>query len=169
MIRPEAAAALARFREVFIGLAVFAVGLYWGFFTGGGILHWIGFVVLLLGIALAWIGLRRARLYREGGGAGIVEVTERQISYFAPDGGGIVSVDGLRQVRIEVLDLMVVQWVLAGRDGLLAIPIDAEGANALFDVLSALPGADFETAITAMSATEPHSYVIWSSPTFRLH
>lgn len=174
MIRPEAARALARYREVLIGLGVLALGFYWGFFTGGGILHWIGHAVVILGLALAWVGLRRARLYSDGGGAGIVQVNERQISYFSPDGGGFLSLDSLREVRVIVRDLDSIHWLFRGSDGLLAIPIDAEGTNALFDVLSALPGADFGAATEAMTATEPHSYLIWQdpsvqNPTVRLH
>ena len=42
MIRPGARAALSQWREALIGLAVLALGVYWGFFTGGGLLHWIG-------------------------------------------------------------------------------------------------------------------------------
>ena len=51
MIRPEAAATLARFRDALIGGAVLALGLYWALFTGGGLLHWLGWGVADQGVS----------------------------------------------------------------------------------------------------------------------
>ncbi|MBO9466383.1 hypothetical protein J7443_14150 [Tropicibacter sp. R15_0] len=164
LIRPEAAKALSRWSEAMTGAAISALGLYWAFFTGGGLLHWIGYFLAVLGAFLCASGIRRARFAHDEDGLGLVQITERQISYFSPTGGGALSVDGLWRVTVDVLDLMVVQWVFVGEEGTLAIPIDAAGTDAIFDMLSALPGADFEAAIRAMSATEPHSYVIWRKP-----
>ncbi|MGH1412878.1 MAG: hypothetical protein ACRBB0_05265 [Pelagimonas sp.] len=167
LIRPEAARELSRWSEALIGALVCAIGLYWALFTGGGILHWIGYFIAVLGAFLCATGMRRARFSHDQGGPGIVQINERQISYFAPEGGGILSVDGLWRVTVEVRAPDGIQWVFVGEDGTLHIPIDAAGTDTIFDMLSALPGADFDTAIRAMTATEPHSYVIWRKPSQR--
>ncbi len=164
VIRPEAATVLARWSEAMIGAAVCALGLYWALFTGGGLLHWIGYFIAVLGAFLCASGSRRARFPQGDDGPGIVQINERQISYFAPEGGGILSVDTLWRVTLDVRLRQQVVWTFVGEDGVLSIPVDAAGTDLIFDMLSALPGADFEKVTRAMSATEPHSYVIWRKP-----
>ena len=50
-IRPEASASLAKFREALTALAVLALGLWW-VLAGRGLLFWLGWVVLIAGVAL---------------------------------------------------------------------------------------------------------------------
>ncbi len=59
-IRPEARAALHRWREALTGAAVMALGLYWAL-SVGGFLGWVGWLLVPAGAALAVIGLQRAR------------------------------------------------------------------------------------------------------------
>ncbi|MFY0621853.1 MAG: hypothetical protein JXQ89_09180 [Pelagimonas sp.] len=167
LFRPEATAEIARWSEALVGAGVLALGLYWSFFTGGGLLHWIGYGVAAIGAAFVFSGVRRARFGLSGEGLGFVQVTEREISYFTPDGGGAVSVDNLMRVSIEVLGPEQVRWIFVSDEGSLAIPYDASGTEALFDVLSALPGAQFETAIQVLAGSETHSSVIWRRETVR--
>lgn len=164
--RPEAVAALARWREFGIGLAVSGLGLF-GAFGASGALRYVAFFALAAGLALAWEGWRRGRLPRDGGGAGVVEVDERQVSYFSARGGGVRSLDALQSVAILTTDggplAPDLFWVLVGDDGPpLMIPSDAEGAEALYDALTALPGIDFERIIAATGSTEPAQFVIWA-------
>ena len=72
MIRPGARAALSQWREALIGLAVLALGVYWGFFTGGGLLHWIGYGVIAVGLLLVIAGIQRGRFRIGAGGPGAV-------------------------------------------------------------------------------------------------
>ena len=107
-------------------------------------------------------------------GPGVVEVDERQITYFAPLGGGAVSINDLARVTILTNDqgpfAEDIHWLLEENGGLrLLIPNSAEGAAQLFDALAPLKGVDFEAAIRAMGSTTPDSFVIWAKEPVRLH
>jgi hypothetical protein len=134
MIRPEARAALLRWREVLAGLAVALAGL-WFATRGGWVLGPFGAAVGLLGLGLAAVGLRRMRFDR-GGGAGVVQVIEGQVGYFGPYGGGFLALDDLVEVwRIAG------GWRLVDTEGnVLDIAQDATGSAGLYDALAARPG-----------------------------
>ena len=91
MIRPEAQTLLARWSEALIGVGIALLGAYWAFFTGGGLLHWIGYGVIVLGAAVVFSGIQRARFHKGGGGPGVVQVVERRVSYFGPETGGVMT------------------------------------------------------------------------------
>ena len=172
-IRPEAAQALLRWREVLVGLCVMAGG-YWWFFASFGIWRWMALAVVLAGAAIAWEGVRRARFAPGTGGAGVVEVDERQITYFGPTEGGAVSIDALTRVTIVTNDKgpMVddVFWVFEDEDGqILSVPTTAEGAEALFDAISVLPGVAYDTLLTAMTSMDNARFVVWERAHQRLH
>lgn len=172
-IRPEAMQTLLRWREVLVGLAVIALGLWW--FSGAfGIWRWIALALVLAGVAITWEGIRRARFHPGSGGAGVVEVDERQITYFGPSEGGAVSIDALVRVTILTTDqgplAEDVFWVFEDETGeRLQIPAAAEGAEALFDALSALPGVAYDTVLSAMGSTGNARHVVWESTHQRLH
>ena len=172
--RPEAVAALIRWREAIMGIAVIGLGTWWSF-SSGPVLRWVAVLTILAGGAILWEGLRRARLPQGGGGAGLVEVTERRIAYFAPDrSGGIISVDDLIRVEIRTTGAAPpasgLFWIFhgAGRQ-VLTIPGDAEGADALFDAIAALPGLSCEQAIEAAGSTGSDSFLIWQKDRRALH
>ena len=55
-------------------------------------------------------------------------------------------------------------WEFTDREGQrLTIPGNAENAGALFDALTALPGADYEAVIRASGITEESEHLVWSS------
>lgn len=173
MIRPEAMTWIARWREVGIGLAILGLGIYWAF-TAFGILLYIAFGLIFIGVLLIWEGTRRARFPARGGGPGVVEVDERQITYFSPQGGGAVSVDALTRIEIHTTALgpmfTDLYWIFKTDDGPgLLIPGDAENAGALFDALAALNGVDYEAATRAAGTTERAEFVIWQRPVRQLH
>lgn len=159
-VRPEAAAGLARWREALIGGAVTALGLYWAI-ASLGVIRWIGVVVALAGAALLWSGVQRARFRTGQGGLGVIEVDERQITYLAPMGGGMASLDSLTQVSIIASRAGGAFWRLDTGGERLSVPAAAEGARALFDVLTALPGARIETAIRALNDPPETPVTIW--------
>ncbi len=173
MIRPEMRDFLLRWREVGVGLIVLILGVYWAF-TVFGFLLYFAFLVIIAGLAIIWGGFRRARFPVRGGGAGLVEVDERQITYFGPRGGMAVSIDGLVRVEVETMPQTPsgpeLYWVFY-TDGAPAmrIPGNAAGVSALFDALTALPGVDYNAATAAASATEPGVYAIWGKELRRLH
>lgn len=167
LIRPEARAALWRARDLIAGAGLFAVGFY--ALTSVALpTKLFGGVLLVAACALITVGLRRLRFPSGSGGPGVVEVDERQITYLGPTGGGAVSLDALAEVRILTTgdgplgtDL---HWLFTQSDGTaLSIPGDAEGTEALFDALSALPGVDHTRAAAAFGSTQPASFTLWKA------
>lgn len=166
-IRPEARAALWRWREVLVAVPVLALGLYWA--TGFGLLQWVGFAVLIAGGALALAGVQRARFRGQQGGPGLVQVDERQITYFGPLDGGAVAIDELSGVSLDARSDPPV-WVLRQPgQAELHIPVNAEGVDALFDAFAALPGIRTEFMLAQLAKKPDHPVVIWSKPAARLH
>jgi len=150
-----------------------AVGL-WLFLLGGWFWQGAGVLLGTLGGALFVAALRSARMRHGSEGPGVVEVDERQITYFGPQTGGAVSIDALTRIEIATnadgpgqTDLW---WVLymPGQPPL-RIPGDAAGADRLFDALAPLPGVDFEAAIRAAHSSEQALFVIWQQDRARLH
>ena len=167
-IRPEAVQGLTRWREVLTGTGAFALGAWW-MLGVGGLLHWIGYAVAAGGLALIAAGIQRARFRGAHGGAGVVQVDEGQIAYFGPLTGGAVA-------RSEMTALILdrsgkpAHWVLRqpGQPDL-HIPINAEGADALFDAFAALPGLRTEYMLSQMKAEGDQPTVIWQKRTVMLH
>ena len=161
MIRAEAKAALWRMREVLAGLGAVLLGLYWAFFTGGGLLHWVGYVVALLGAAMLAAGWQRMRFRRGTGGPGVVQVVEGRITYFGPLSGGVADLESLTSVTLDPT-AKPAHWLLAqpGQPPL-AIPVNAEGADALFDAFAHLPGIQTGTMLRALEQGGSAPIVVW--------
>ncbi|SPF79731.1 hypothetical protein [Pseudoprimorskyibacter insulae] len=161
MIRPEAAQTLRRWSEPLIGAGVALLGVYWGFFTGGGLLHYIGYAVLLLGAVMVYSGVQRARFAQGGGGPGLVQIVEGRVSYFGPETGGVVDLSDLRSLT---LNSGKQRWELRQEGHMpLYIPLKAEGAEALFDAYATLPGIRIEHMLAQLEAGGDHSIVIWQA------
>ena len=158
--RPEAAAALTRWREALIGAGVAALGAWWAFGTGG-LMTWIGGAVMLAGLALIAVGLQRGRFRLPGRGPGIVQVTEGQIAYLGPLTGGAVALSELSQLTLQTR-AHPAHWVLSqpGQPDL-AIPTTADGAEALFDAFARLPGLRTEYMLAQLKRQTDHPVVIW--------
>lgn len=159
-IRPEARAGLWRWREVLSGAAVSCLGLWWAI-GPGGLLGWVGGALCLAGLALCVVGLQRARFRAGDGGPGVVQVDEGQITYFGPLDGGTVAAGELARL---VLDPTAhpAHWLLEQPGApALAIPVNAEGADVLFDVFAALPGIRTERMLAELRGRAAHPVVIW--------
>jgi hypothetical protein len=168
-IRPEVREALWRWREVIVcgvlvlwGVRMIGLGLdresVTQTFMGGAI-------SALFAVLLFW-AILRAKMYKPVKAVGVVEVTEREVGYLAPDGGAYVSLDDLVKLEIVTNDRGPAEddvfWVLSHRNGEpIAIPASAKGSDLLFDAFAALKGVDFETAVRAMGSTENARFLIW--------
>ena len=151
MIRPEAIAALTRWREVALASAVAALGL-WTATRGGPILAVVGVALAALGAGLALTALRRLRFAQQIGAPGLVEVIEGEVRYFGPSFGGTASLADLTEIRLLMMRGRRM-WRLKQSDGqALLIPVDAAGAEALYDGFSALPGMDMAAVLAALSS-----------------
>lgn len=164
-VRPEISAGFKKWREVIIGVALILAGVHLAIF-GLGIQRWMGAGMAAIGAMLVWEGVRRAKFPAPGGGAGVVDVDERQVSYFGPLGGGAISINELVKVNVRTSDLGPLApdlyWDFYDAGGqTLTIPGDAEGVELIFDALSALSGVDYEAATKAAGTTENELFVIW--------
>lgn len=142
VVRPELRAAIHRWREVLIGLAVALAGL-WVWSLGGYFYAGLGIVIALTGLALSYTGWRRLRFHGAGEAPGVVEVMEGQITYLAPEGGGFAAITEITAIALDFTLSGQPRWRIAQAGGPdLAIPAAAEGTEALFDAFVSLPGAD---------------------------
>lgn len=158
-MRPEIKALLLRWREALIGLGVVTLGLYWGL-AAFGILQWLGWAVVMAGLALVLTGIQRGRFRRAGDGPGIVTVREGRVAYMGPEAGGIMDMDSLARLELHPGGP---DWVLVGEDGSrLAIPADARGADGLFDVFAALPGVGLDHLLHALDHPSPQARTLWT-------
>ena len=166
--RPEAMSALIRWREVLVGGGVIALGTWWSF-SAGPVLRWVAVLMVISGGAILWEGLRRVRLPKGGGGPGVVQVTERQITYLSPDQGGILSVDDLTRVEIRTLQGQITWIFYALGQSPILIPGNAEGAERIFDALAALPGINYDQAIDADGSSDSDIFLVWQKDRHALH
>lgn len=159
-VRPEARAALWRVRELLIALGMGCLGLFWGT-QSGGLLGWLGWAILALGVVFAVMGAQRLRFRLGIGGPGVVQIDEGQISYFGPLSGGAIALSELSRIVLDPTSKPR-HWVLSmpGQPDL-HIPVTAEGADALFDAFSALPGLRMERMLSEMHKPDTHQVVIW--------
>jgi hypothetical protein len=145
-LRPELAAAVARRREALTWGVVLALGLLaaWrGYVRYDLIMLAGGTLAAVAGVALLRLALLRERL-RAAPEPGVVLVDEGRIGLMGPEAGGFVDLDGLLEVAVTGAPDRA--WRLTGEEGVLVVPFGALGAEALPDVLAALPGIDLEAA-----------------------
>lgn len=160
MIRPEAKAQLFRWREVLAGAGALLLGVWWLSGTHS-LLILPGMALAVAGTALVWIGVQRARFRGEGQGPGSVQVDEGQITYFGPLTGGAVALQDLSGITLDP-SLFPAHWRLkqAGQPEVL-VPVNAEGAERLFDAFATLPGLRMDRVLAALKSQDKHPIVIW--------
>jgi hypothetical protein len=163
-LRPEAARTLARWQEVLAALCVIGLGL-WIAAAPGPIVRGFGFV-LIAGGALALVpAIRRARFATTGEGAGVVRIDEGRILYMGPHSGGTVAVQELHSLALRTDHLGGRAWVLTEPGQMLVIPVDAAGADALFDAFAALPGLAVRDILRALETPGEGTKTLWRRST----
>jgi len=168
-LRPEVRAFFWRWREVLIALAVALLGLYWAL-DGVGITVWLGYIFIAIGFGWAVAGFQRARFAQGGDGAGLVQVRERRLAYFGPLDGGVIDVADLTKLELDPGSHPDPSWILTGSEGQsIAIPINAKGAESLFDVFTALPGIKTEALLDVLARTPDARVTVWSRANPPLH
>lgn len=167
-LRPEARAALWRWREVLVSAAILVLGFWWAA-SSFGVMRWLGAIVATIGLALGIAAVQRVRFAQGGGGAGVVQIRERRLAYFGPLTGGVIDLDDLTRVELDGGGRPA-HWLLTGHGAQsLAIPVDAEGADDLFDVFAALPGIRTGRMLDVLRRTPDARVIIWQAPRLRLH
>ena len=145
------------------GAALVLLALWLGL-SSFGITRWVAVALGLAGLALAWTGVQRLRFGRGGGGPGIVTVDERRLVYWGPLTGGVMDMDGLARLDLDP-GARPAHWVLTGLGGeRLEVPVNAQGAEALFDLFAALPGLPTETMLATLQRTEGPPVTLWRAP-----
>jgi hypothetical protein len=164
--RPEAKAVLWRWREVLVGVGLALFGLWW--IIGPGLLLALpGWAFVLGGIALGLVGAQRGRFRGAGDGLGAVQVDEGQIAYFGPLTGGVVALAALERLSLD-RTASPAHWRLdAPEQAPVMIPVNAAGADALFDAFSKLPGLRTEWMLSELRAQRGHAVVIWERTPLR--
>ncbi|MBF9057571.1 hypothetical protein HKCCSP123_00070 [Rhodobacterales bacterium HKCCSP123] len=159
-LRPEAAATLTRWREVLAALAVMGAG-FWIAARPGLILQGAGYA-LILAAAIALVpAIRRARFAADGQGPGVVQVVEGRIVYMGPQTGGAVSIRELTSLSLRRDLEGNAAWLLHEPGQMLVIPVDAAGAEALFDAFTALPGLGSQRLLAARQGARQGTQTLW--------
>ncbi|MDW4500397.1 hypothetical protein R5H30_20580 [Sulfitobacter sp. D35] len=173
VIRPEARAALLRWREALVGGALVLLGLWW--LAGpGGIMVLPALGLLAAGLGLLWVGVQRGRFRGPSDGVGAVQVDEGRVYYLGPLTGGSVALRELERLTL-LREPHPAHWRLdqPGQPPLM-IPVNAAGTDALFDAFATLPGLRTERMLQELQSPAVQGVVIWerrpSRPAeFRLH
>ncbi|MYA89739.1 MAG: hypothetical protein F4X97_15030 [Boseongicola sp. SB0662_bin_57] len=167
MIRPEARAFLSRWQEAILSGIVLLGSLQAAALTTG-LVRGLSYAAALVCAALFIEGVRRGRLPDRSTGAGRVEVDERQITHFTSLGRGEMSVDDLVRVKVRPGDRTSIGsdffWEFTDIHGQrLTISGDVGNGAALFDALTALPGADLEAAIRVSGPNADGEQTVWEA------
>lgn len=167
-VRPEATAALLRWRDALIGGGVLVLALWW-VFAARGVLNWIGWLLLPVAAALIWTGIRRARFHMGRGGPGVVSIDEGAVAWLGPFHGGAVALAELDRLDLDPTRDPAVWRLYAPEQAPLEIPVTAEGADALFDAFARLPGLDTPKMLAELRADAQAPVTIWQKSRPRLH
>ncbi|MEM6481661.1 MAG: hypothetical protein AAF922_05725 [Pseudomonadota bacterium] len=159
-VRAEALELIQRWREAIAGVAITGIGLWWIFGTGG-LLFWMGLVLLPTGLSLGGLGIQRARLRTSSVGLGIVQIDEGRVIYFGPLTGGAVDLAELTRLDIDPTGRPS-HWVLhhPGQEPLF-IPVNATGSERLLDAFAMLPQFQTSRAVGALTQTSKEKTIIW--------
>lgn len=148
---------------------VLILGIWWAA-TGVGINVWLGYIFCAIGIGWGVAAIQRARFAQDGDGPGVVQIRERRLAYFGPLDGGIIDVADLSKLEIDPTSYPDPSWVLTSIEGqVLTIPINAKGAEDLFDVFAALPDIKTNTVLDVLSHTPDARVTVWSRVKPLLH
>lgn len=144
MIRPEVAALMKRWFEPMVALAA-TVAALWIVGLPDFSLNWLS---VLLGAPLAiggviWlrVAIRRARA-GEAQGAGRLFVEERRVLHVGGFGNVQVDLDDAARIDLMVHGPRASLMVHVPDGPPAALPLGAEGVDALYDALTGLPGMD---------------------------
>jgi hypothetical protein len=150
LIRRDVSLALHRWREVIAAGLVAALGL-WVAGQGGYLLVPLGAAMAGLALTFGFLALRRLRFAQGVAAPGWVEVDEGQVGYLGPAFGGYVALPDLVEIRLLTMRGRRL-WRLKQADGqVLLIPVDAAGAERLFDAFASLPGLGSADLLAALA------------------
>jgi len=160
-IRPEIRQFIWRYSDALVGVVVSIFGVGWAL-SSVGFMVTLGYAVSIAGALLIFAGIQRGRFKADPNGAGVVSIDEGQVTYFGPFDGGSVHVDDLMQVDIDHSEQGEGAWLLLA-DGAepLRIPMNAIGADALFDVFNSLDGMRTSQLLSEVERGAGGHVIVW--------
>ena len=168
-IRPEVLQGITRWRETIIGLVAAMLGSVW-MITSYGAVQILGTVLAIGGALLVIAGIQRGTFRRSTLGPGLVNIVEGQMTYFGPTDGGAVFIKDISRLEIHRDSASGPAWVVHHDGGpALHVPVDAAGAENLFDVFSNLPGLNTRVLLDNLRSPPPGLTPIWDRAPPRLH
>lgn len=168
-IRPAVRAAIWKWREMIGAAGLVLLGLWWSVSVAMPV-RFIGYAAIVLGLIFMIGAWQRMRFRSDGAGPGVVKIVERRLAYFGPLTGGAVEMDEVVKLELEPQALPAPHWIIANERGeRLEIPVNADGADALFDLFAALPGIQTEKMLNVLSRTPDQRVVIWQVERPLLH
>lgn len=168
-MRREVRELIWRWREVLFALVLVVLAAWWAL-SSFGFVQWFATALVALGLVLAVAAIQRARFGMSRGGLGAVEVDEGVVSYLTARVGGQVEIADLTAVTLLPAQKGPAYWQLeATSSSPLLIPLDAFGAEKLFDVFVSLEGIKTERMLSHLKAAPDLPVVIWRKKTVTLH
>ncbi|PCJ76247.1 MAG: hypothetical protein COA53_03075 [Rhodobacteraceae bacterium] len=166
LFRPEAMQALRRWREPAFVAVFFALSVWFlwkALVQSSWISGMIGLAMAAVVGSVLYVSYMRASIKTDSDGPGIVEVREREITYFAPENGGSMDLDMLLRLQLSTLPSNSGDrnWILWYPGGSLVIPTSADGAGALVEAFAALPNLGYDKIVRAMKADTQEIFTIW--------
>lgn len=159
--RPEAMATLRRWREALIGLAVLVAGGFVALAALTVVLLVLGLAFAAIGAFLIWGGLQRGRFRQAAIGPGIVTLDEGRVTYMGPLDGGVIDIENMTVLMLDKRSHPPV-WVLRqDHADPLHIPVNATGADRLFDAFLRLPGIQTGRMVWTLNRRGADLRLIW--------
>jgi len=159
--RPEAMAALRRWREALFGISVVLVGGFVALAALTIVLFWVGIAFAIIGGLLLFGGLQRGRFRQAATGPGVVTLVEGRVTYMGPLDGGVIDIEDLTVLMLDKRSRPPV-WVLRQNHAApLHIPVSATGADLLFDAFLRLPGLQTGRMVWQVNRPGHDLVLIW--------
>lgn len=164
-IRPAVRDHFIKWREPYFVGVMLILG-FWlflhGYLTLNLVQQGLGLIISLVGILLFCTAIQRIRFRKSQEAPGVVEVTEREISYFGPMHGKTISLESLCKIELRESEAYASIWVLHHTEGdPMIVPTSAKGSDRLFDAFTSLAGVKMDVLVTALNTASVHSQVIW--------
>lgn len=164
-IRPPVVTHFTKWREAYFAGFIMGLGC-WAFLQGQStlnlVLQAIGLIIALAGIIFLRTAIQRIRFRKSQKAPGMVDVTEREISYFGPMHGKTISLECLNKIELRESEAYASIWVLHHTEGdPMIVPTTAKGSDRLFDAFVSLSGVKMDVLVSAINQVPIHSQVIW--------
>ncbi len=164
-IRPNVRAHFSKWAEAYLVTLILIIGvrvLIRGFVIESIVYEIVGAIISTLGLVLLRGTIQRIRFRRSQKAPGMVDVTEREISYFGPMHGKTLSLESLSKIELRESEAYASVWVLHNSEGdPMIVPTSAKGSDRLFDAFTSLSGVRMDALVKAVNTVPVHNHVIW--------